>query len=114
LRPEPPNGYGGGKAAWLDTLLFLPFPDFSGPMAAVESGEADFLYGSPLDAYDRLKAHPDLKLQIVKNYAINLGDVETRREMEWGDADVRSVLGAVRVIYPGDGRRLCRDSGQNH
>jgi peptide/nickel transport system substrate-binding protein len=38
-------------------------------MAAVESGKADFLYGSPIDAYDRLKAHPDLKVQIVKNYA---------------------------------------------
>ncbi len=53
-RPEPPNSRGGGKTAWLDTLLFVPMPDASARVAAVVSGEADFAYRSPGEAYHRL------------------------------------------------------------
>jgi len=64
-RPEPPNGYGGGKTTWVDTLLFLYIPDDSVRMAALESGDVDITWGTH-EAYDRLKAHPDLKVQIEK------------------------------------------------
>jgi peptide/nickel transport system substrate-binding protein len=64
-RAEPPNGYGGGKTAWVDTLLFRYIPDDSVRMAALESGDVDITWGTH-EAYDRLKAHPDLKVQIEK------------------------------------------------
>jgi peptide/nickel transport system substrate-binding protein len=64
-RGEPPNGYGGGKTAWVDTLLFLYVPDDSVRMAALESGDMDITWGMH-EAYDRLKAHPELKVQIEK------------------------------------------------
>jgi peptide/nickel transport system substrate-binding protein len=64
-RAEPPNGLGGGKTAWVDTLLFLYIPDDSVRMAALESGDVDITWGMH-EAYDRLKAHPDLKLEIEK------------------------------------------------
>ncbi len=67
-RPEPPNGHGGGKTAWVDTLVFLPMPDAATHVAAVESGEADVILGTPLEAYDRLKNHPDLKVLLQKDY----------------------------------------------
>jgi peptide/nickel transport system substrate-binding protein len=67
-RPEPPYGYGGGKTAWLDTLLILRIPDDSARVAAVESGEVDATVFSP-DAYDRLKDHPSLKVYIGKPFA---------------------------------------------
>lgn len=64
-RAEPPNGYGGGKTAWLDTPLFLIIPDDSVRMAALESGDVDITWGMH-EAYERLKAHPDLKVRIEK------------------------------------------------
>jgi peptide/nickel transport system substrate-binding protein len=64
-RAEPPNGFGGGKTAWVDTLLFLYIPDDSVRMATLESGDVDITWGMH-EAYDRLKAHPDLKVQIEK------------------------------------------------
>jgi peptide/nickel transport system substrate-binding protein len=64
-RAEPPNGLGGGKTAWVDTLLFLYIPDDSVRMAALESGDVDITWGMH-KAYDRLKAHPDLKVRIEK------------------------------------------------
>jgi peptide/nickel transport system substrate-binding protein len=67
-RPELPNGYGGGKTAWLDSVLFIWNPDFAARVAAVESGEADFSDANP-DVYDRLKAHPDLKVYITKPFS---------------------------------------------
>jgi peptide/nickel transport system substrate-binding protein len=67
-RPAPPNGYGGGKTAWLDIVLFIWNPDFAARVAAVESGEADFSDANP-DVYDRLKANPDLKVYITKPFS---------------------------------------------
>jgi len=64
-RAEPPNGYGGGKTAWLDALLFLYIPDDHVRLAALESGDVVITWGTH-EAYDRLKDHPDLKVQIEK------------------------------------------------
>jgi peptide/nickel transport system substrate-binding protein len=49
----------------VDTLLFRYIPDDSVRMAALESGDVDITWGTH-EAYDRLKAHPDLKVQIEK------------------------------------------------
>jgi peptide/nickel transport system substrate-binding protein len=65
-RQEPPNGYGGGKTAWLESLWFLPMPDTSTRVAAGEAGEADFIWWAPRECYDRLKGHPDLKVSRVE------------------------------------------------
>ena len=62
-RPEPPNGRGGNKTPWVDTVLvMMHIPDDRVRLAALESGEVDLI---PMrDFYDRLKANPDLKVQI--------------------------------------------------
>ena len=38
-RPEPPNGYGGEKTAWVDTLRLVFFPDDATRLAAFEAGQ---------------------------------------------------------------------------
>ena len=69
-RPEPPNGYGGGKTAWVDTLLFIFASDTSAGVAAVESGEGDAACaGASPEFSDPPKDHPDLKVQIVKPFS---------------------------------------------
>ncbi len=63
-RPEPPNGYGGGKTAWADTLRFVFLPDPARP-AAVASGDVDVVDLAPY-YYDHLTAYPDLTVHIIE------------------------------------------------
>src|SRR3989441_111518 len=60
-RTEKPNGYGGGKTAYVDEIRFQPVPEVATPVAQVETGELDFADDPNLDAYDRLKKNPNLK-----------------------------------------------------
>src|SRR5262245_56108731 len=41
-RNEKPNGYGGGKTAYLDEVRFQPVPEVATRVAQVETGELDF------------------------------------------------------------------------
>ena len=65
-RPEPPNGYGGGKTAWVDTLRFIFLPDAARP-AAIASGEVDVMDGPPY-YYDQLTTYPDLTVHIIEAF----------------------------------------------
>jgi peptide/nickel transport system substrate-binding protein len=68
-RNEKPNGYGGGKTAYLDEIRWQPVPEVATRVAQVETGELDFADDLNLDAYDRLKKNPNLRPLISKgNY----------------------------------------------
>src|SRR5437879_10334395 len=67
-RNEKPNGYGGGKTAWLDEIRFQPVPEVATRVAQVETGELDFADDLNLDAYDRLKKNPNLPPTVSKPY----------------------------------------------
>jgi peptide/nickel transport system substrate-binding protein len=67
-RNEKPNGYGGGKTAWLDEIRWIPVPEVATRVAQVETGELDFADDLNLDAYDRLKADPNAHPIISKPY----------------------------------------------
>src|SRR5205823_12845982 len=54
-RNEAPNGFGGGKTAYLDEIRWQPVPEVATRVAQVETGELDFADDLNLDAYDRLK-----------------------------------------------------------
>ena len=60
-RNEAPNGYGGGKTAYLDEVRFQPVPEVATRVAQVETGELDFADDLNLDAYERLKKNPNLR-----------------------------------------------------
>ena len=67
-RNEKPNGYGGGKTAYLDEVRFQPVPEVATRVAQVETGELDFADDLNLDAYDRLKRNPNLRPIVSKPY----------------------------------------------
>jgi peptide/nickel transport system substrate-binding protein len=67
-RSEKPNGYGGGKTAWVDEIRWLPVPEVATRVAQVETGELDFADDLNLDAYDRLKANPNVRPLVSKPY----------------------------------------------
>src|SRR5206468_2293283 len=67
-RNEKPNGYGGGKTAYLDEVRFQPVPEVATRVAQVETGELDFADDLNLDAYDRLKKNPNLRPIVTKPY----------------------------------------------
>jgi peptide/nickel transport system substrate-binding protein len=67
-RNEKPNGYGGGKTAYLDEIRWIPVPEVATRVAQVETGELDFADDLNLDAYDRLKKNPNARPIISKPY----------------------------------------------
>ena len=65
-RSEKPNGYGGGKTAWVDEIRWIPVPDVATRVAQVETGELDFADDLNIDAYDRLTRNPGVRPVIAK------------------------------------------------
>jgi len=68
-RPEPPNGLGGKRTAWVDEIQFIPVPDVAVRLAGLEAGEYHFAHSAKQDQYDRLKGNPRIALGIVKTNA---------------------------------------------
>jgi peptide/nickel transport system substrate-binding protein len=67
-RNEKPNGYGGGKTAYVDEIRWVPVPEVATRVAQVETGELDFADDLNLDAYDRLKKNANLRPLVSKPY----------------------------------------------
>jgi peptide/nickel transport system substrate-binding protein len=65
-RPEPANGFGGKRTAYFDEILFIPVPDTAVRLAGVESGEYHHAMFVKQDAWDRIKALPQIEARIVK------------------------------------------------
>src|SRR5437588_10559734 len=63
-RNEKPNGYGGGKTAYVDEIRWQPVPEVATRVAQVETSELDFADDLNLDAYDRLKKNSNLKAMV--------------------------------------------------
>jgi peptide/nickel transport system substrate-binding protein len=67
-RNEKPNGYGGGKTAYLDEIRWVPVPEVATRVAQVETGELDFADDLNLDAFDRIKRNPGARPIVSKPY----------------------------------------------
>jgi peptide/nickel transport system substrate-binding protein len=67
-RPERPNGYGGGKIVYVDEVRWIPVPEVATRVAQTETGEVDIADDLNVDAYDRLKANPNVGPIVVKPY----------------------------------------------
>ena len=66
--PGKQNGYGGAKIVYVDELRWIPVPDAASRAAQLESGDLDVADDLVADAYDRLKANPNVQPVIVKPY----------------------------------------------
>ena len=60
-RDEPPSFWAGGKIAYLDVLQAVEIPEIETRMAAVQTGEVDFVDQVPLDFYARLESSSTAK-----------------------------------------------------
>jgi peptide/nickel transport system substrate-binding protein len=67
-RNEKPNGYGGGKTAYVDEVRWIPVPDVATRVAQVETGELEFADDLNLDAYDRLRGNAGVRPIVSKPY----------------------------------------------
>ena len=65
-RNEAPDGFGGGKTAYVDEIRWQPVPEVATRVAQVETGELDFADDLNLDAYDRLKKNANLRPIVAK------------------------------------------------
>jgi peptide/nickel transport system substrate-binding protein len=65
-RPEPTDGHGGKRTAWVDEIHFLPVPEVAVRVAGIESGEYHFAQTVKQDQYERLKGNPRIDLHVVK------------------------------------------------
>jgi peptide/nickel transport system substrate-binding protein len=67
-RAEQPNGYGGGKVAYVDEIRWISVPDVATRVAQMETGELDFADDLNIDAYDRLQKSAQARPIIAKPY----------------------------------------------
>ena len=67
-RNEKPNGYGGGKTAYVDEIRWIPVPEVATRVAQVETGELDFADDLNLDSYDRLQKSGSARPIVSKPY----------------------------------------------
>jgi peptide/nickel transport system substrate-binding protein len=71
-RSEPVDGSAGGKVMKLDRIVIDNIRDEQTAVAALQSGEIDFMESPPFDLLDQLEGNKDLKLQIL-NPTGNMG-----------------------------------------
>ncbi len=67
-RPEPPSGFAGGKIVYVDRLEFIEVPDVATQIAALETGELQYLDGVEPDQLPRVESNPDIKTFVIPGY----------------------------------------------
>jgi peptide/nickel transport system substrate-binding protein len=65
-RPEPPDGYGGRRTAYVDEILFIPVPDVTVRLAGVETGEYHFAQQIKQDQYGRITGMAGVSARVIK------------------------------------------------
>jgi peptide/nickel transport system substrate-binding protein len=98
-RTEPASGYGGRKVAYADEIRFIPTPDVATRVAALESGEVDFVDDIQADAYEKIKANPKLRPVIVRPISWATG-VFNKKEGLMTNQKLRQALQAAIDVEP--------------
>jgi peptide/nickel transport system substrate-binding protein len=66
-RSDPQNGFGGKKVAYYDEILFIPVHEPAQRVNMIQGGELDVAYELHTDAYDSLKADPNIDPFLIKS-----------------------------------------------
>jgi len=98
-RPEPPNGFGGKRTAYLDEILFMPVPDVTVRLAGVETGE--YHYGQQIkqDQYDRIRTMRDVHARVIKPSAWSTAVLNHKQGL-MTDKRLRQALQAALDMEP--------------
>ena len=73
-RAEPPDGYAGGKVAKLEAVRWKYLPDSATSVAALQTGEVDFLEALPADLAPLLTGKPGIRVEVL-NESGNIGNI---------------------------------------
>lgn len=98
-RPEPTDGHGGRRTAWVDEIHFLPVPEMAVRLAGIESGEYHFAQTIKQDQYERLKANPKLELSIVRP-SLWITAAPNHKQGVMANRKVRQAMQAVLDMDP--------------
>jgi peptide/nickel transport system substrate-binding protein len=63
-RDEEPNGYGGGKTAYADTIRFIPVPDEAARVAGLQAGDYDYLEDISPDHFESIEDDPNVVAEV--------------------------------------------------
>ena len=63
-RDEPPNGYGGGKTAYADTIRFIPVPDEAARVAGLQAGDYDYLEDIVPDNFETVEGSDGIVAEV--------------------------------------------------
>jgi peptide/nickel transport system substrate-binding protein len=63
-RDEEPNGYGGGKTAYADTIRFIPVPDEAARVAGLQAGDYDYLEDISPDHFETIEGDPNVVAEV--------------------------------------------------
>jgi peptide/nickel transport system substrate-binding protein len=125
-RPEPANGYGGKRTAYLDEIRFIPVPDVAVRLAGVETGEYHFAHQIKQDQYDRIKTLPGIRPRVIKfggwataviNHKQGLMTNKTLRQALQAALDMEPILAAGfgnKAFYRADGAVFPPEQGLWH
>jgi len=112
-REEPPSGLSGGKMVKVDRVDLVSIPDQATRVAALETGEIDFLEIIPFDFIARMRRNRDITIasqsgieQMLSILNINhaqppFNDIRLRRALQAAieQADVMAALGLPEDMY---------------
>lgn len=73
-RQEPADGYAGGKVAKVESVVWKYLPDSATAVAALQTGEVDFLELVPTDLVPLLESRKDVKLDVLNQYG-SIGNI---------------------------------------
>jgi peptide/nickel transport system substrate-binding protein len=65
-RPEPADGFAGGKVVHFDRVEFRTVPDAATAVAALQSGEVDYVQYAPLDLLPVLRRNANLRIDAAR------------------------------------------------
>lgn len=75
----------------IDKIVYKIIPDGTARVAALKSGQVDFINGPPLDTLDQIKASNDLNLSAVDSFTFNFLAFNTERK-PFDDINVRKAI----------------------
>lgn len=63
-RDEDPDGYGGGKHAYADSIRFVPVPDEAARVAGIQAGDFDYLEAIGPEQFETLDEDPNVVAEV--------------------------------------------------
>lgn len=97
-RSEPADGLAGGKRALVDRVEFLVMPDPAGKVAALQTGEVDFVQSVPMDFVKVLQSNKDVVVSPVPPLgAYMAGAVMNTTQPPFNNPKVRRAMEALMI-----------------